>query len=258
MSNVPRVDRAKTIIGIVVIFVALVAGVLLVQREVASKIVEIRDVPVAISSDVDVDAGGQTEMRYYENKSSDKLLIFFHGAAGPDNSNPKIASSFVNVLAPTFVTNTIAPLPLSYQKLYDVVDASIEEAHAKGFADEDVLVMGFSMGGAQAVYAATKYPELKIVIPIGTFTSFREACVKLVGGGVSTCSIIPEGYLLTEAIASDTKAPIHQYHSLDDKVVGIADGRRLFSFLGSKQKQFTEIRGEHSDYDIVQILNDNL
>ncbi len=263
MNSISIADRVRTVVGIVAIFIALVGGILLIQREVTSKIVEIRGVPGAISSgvkvnDIRVDDSGQTQMRYYENKSSTELLIFFHGAGGSDNEKPQTASNFVNVLAPTYVTNTISPIPLYDQQLYDVVDASMEEALGKGFEYQDILVMGFSVGGAQAVYAAAQYPDLKIVIPIGTFTSFRDTCVSLIGGGVSTCTIIPEDYLLSEAIAAEARAPIHQYDSLDDKVIDISNGRKLFAFFGSEQKQFTEIRGEHSDFDIVQILNDNL
>lgn len=263
MSNTTTMDRVRTVIGIAAIFVALVGGVLIIQREVTNRVVEIRDVPEAITAnvevnDVQVDSSGQTELRYYENKSSDQILIFFHGAAGPDNEKASTAAKFVNVQAPTFETNTIAPIPLTDQKLYDTVDLSIEDALSRGFEYENISVMGFSMGGAQAVYAAVHYPELHVVIPIGTFTSFRDACVGLVGVGASTCILIPEEYLLTETIAGDAQAPIHQYHSRDDKVVDFADGRRLFTFLGSEQKQFTEISGEHSDYDIVQILSDNL
>ncbi len=256
-------DRVRTAIGIVAIFVALVGVVLLLQREVTNKIIEIRNVPGATSSNVDVsviqiDSGGQTQLRYYENKTSNELLIFFHGAAGPDNERPEEASNFINVLAPTFVTNTIAPIPLDDQKLYDTVDSSIKEALARGFEHKDIIVFGFSTGGAQAVYAAVHYPELKIVIPVATFTSFKDTCVGLLGGGVSTCTVMPDNYLLTYEIAGKSKAPIHQYHSFDDRVVDISDGRKLFTFIGSEQKQFTEIYGEHSEYDIVQILNDNL
>lgn len=262
MSSTTKMDRVRTAIGIAAIFVALVGGVLLIQREVTNRIVEIRDVPEAITAsvevnDVQIDSGGQTELRYYQNNSSDQLLIFFHGAAGPDNQKPKEASNFVNVLAPTYETNTIAPIPLDDQKLYDTVDLSIKDALARGFEYKDISVIGFSMGGAQAVYAAVHYPRLHVVIPIGTFTSFRDACVGLVGVGASTCILVPEEYLLTEAIAGDAQAPIHQYHSRDDKVVDFTDGSRLFTFIGSEQKEFTEIRGEHSDYDIIQILNDN-
>lgn len=256
-------DRVRTVIGIAAMFVAVVGGILLIQREVTSRIVEIRDVPDAVTAsvevnDVQIDSGGQTELRYYQNSSSDKLLIFFHGAGGPDNDKPRVASNFINVLAPTYATNTISPIPLDDQKLYDTVDLSIKDALSRGFEHGDISVLGFSMGGAQAVYAAVHYPELHVVLPVGTFTSFRDACVGLVGVGASTCVLIPEDYLLTESIAGEAQAPIHQYHSLDDKVVGFADGRRLFTFLGSEQKEFTEIRGEHSDYDIVQMLNDNL
>ncbi len=261
MSNVTKMDRARTVVGIAAVFVAAVGGVLLLQREVVNKVTEIRDTADSVVPGVKVEepqssSGGNTEMAYYENKSSDKLLIFFHGAAGPDIDKPKTASNFVNVLAPTYATNTIAPLPLNDQRLYDVVDLSMREALSRGFEYEDISVIGFSMGGAQAVYGAVHYPDLNIVISIGTFTSFRSACENL--ASISTCTLVPDSYLFTEGIAGDSEAPIHQYHSRDDKVVSIADGRKLFSYLGSGTKEFTELRGEHSDYDIVQILSDNL
>lgn len=262
MSKATKMDRVRTVIGITAMFVAVVGGILLIQREVSSRIVEIRDVPEAITSsvevnDVQIDSGGETELRFYQNQSSDKLLIFFHGTAGPDNVKTVEASNFMNVLAPTYVTNTISPIPLDDQKLYDTVDLSIKDALARGFEFDDISVMGFSMGGAQAVYAAVHYPQLHIVMPVGTFTSFRDACVGLVGASAPTCVLIPEEYLLTESIAAQARAPIHQYHSRDDKVVNIADGRRLFSYIGSETKEFTEIDGEHSDYDIIKIINEN-
>lgn len=255
------IDRIKTVLGIGTLFIALVGGVLLIQREVSNKVVDLRDLPDSVSDAVQVDSvsiddNSEVELRYYENKSSDKLLIFFHGAGNSDTENPLKASELVNVMAPVYISDSIVPVPLNDEVLYDAVDLAMLEAKKLGFKDNEVSVLGFSMGSAQAVYAATRYPDLHVVIPVAAFTSFKNVCIDLVGA--STCTLVPESYLLSETIASEAVASVHQYHSKGDKVVAYSDGQRLFSFLGSKDKEFTEITGGHSDYDIMQIVRENL
>ena len=262
IKHVSAWDRIRTVIGIIALFTALVGGILIIQREVSNRVVDLRDLPesvteaVTVDTDNVVDSGGSIELRYYENSSSDELLVFFHGAGSPDTDTPEIASSRLNVLAPTFISDSLIPIPLNDQVLYDGVDAAISRAEKLGFEHEEITVVGFSLGGSQAIYAAAQYPDLKTVIPIATFTSFKEACKNVAGG--STCTLVSDDYLSSETIAVTATAKVHQYHSVDDKVVPFEDGRRLFSFIGSQNKEFTEITGEHSGYDILAILNENL
>lgn len=262
MKNASLFERIRTAIGVIALFTALVGGVLIIQKEVSKRVVDLRNIPenvteaVTIETDNVVNSGGSIELRYYENKNSDELLIFFHGAGSPDTDTPEIASSRLNVLAPTFISDSLIPIPLNDQVLYDGVDAAVSRAEKLGFDHNSITVVGFSMGGSQAVYAASQYPDLNIVIPIATFTTFKEACKNFAGS--STCSLLSDSYLSNESIAVTAKAKIHQYHSIDDKVVPFEDGQRLFGFLGSEDKKFTELRGEHSGYDILQILNENL
>ena len=261
MDKQSTIDRIKTLLGVTALFVALVGGFLILQKNLTQKVVELRDIPEAVSSsvsigEVDTQENGNVEYRYYENSGSNELLIYFHGASGPDNTRPVEASKFINVLAPSYISKTIAPIPINDQALYDAVDNAMAMSLDKGFNYQDIKVVGFSMGGAQAIYAATRYPDLKIVIPVATFTSFKSACVNL--AGASTCSIVPNNYLLTEDFAGEAKAPIHQYHSRDDKVVNFSDGKRLFGFIGSRDKEFTELSGEHNSFNLLAILNENL
>lgn len=261
MKDAHILDRIRTIIGVIALFTALVGGILIVQKEVSNRVVELKDLPESVTEAITVDtgdlnSGGTVELRYYENTLSDKLLIFFHGAGSPDTETPEIASSRINVLAPVFISDTLVPIPLNDQVLYDAVDAAITEANQLGFLQQDITVVGFSMGGAQAVYAAVHYPDLNMVIPIATFTTFKKACQNVAGD--STCSLISEDFLSSMTLAVDSKAKVHQYHSVDDKVVPFEDGKKLFDFIGSDDKSFTSITGKHSEYDILRILSENL
>lgn len=259
-KEVSKWDTARTAVGVMALFVALVGGILILQNKINEKVVDLRDLPETVADNVhingvDIDQG-EVALRYFENENSEKLLIYFHGIGNPDTARPTAASKFVNVIAPIYDTGSIVPIPFNDQELYDVVDASISEARKLGFNDEDVSILGFSLGSAQAVYAAKNYPDLHIVILVGAFTSFKDACVEL--AGASTCSLIPDDYLLSESIAGEAVSPIHQYHSIDDKVIIIDDGRRLFSYLGSDDKEFTELTGEHNSFDILKMINENL
>lgn len=262
MSKQPSIwDRTRTVIGVIALFTALVGGVLIVQNEVNQRVVDLRNLPEDVSDSIQIESisvsdGGEVELRYYENKQSDQILIFFHGLGNPDTETPLKAAGLVNVIAPVYLSDGLLPIPFDDQELYDAVDLAMQEAGRLGFSDEKISVVGFSMGSAQAVYAATKYPDLNISIPIAAFTSFKDVCIDL--AGASTCTLVPQDYLLSEEIAGDAVAPVHQYHSVDDKVVSFEEGKRLHSFLGSENKKFTQITGEHSGYDIIQIINENL
>lgn len=261
VKHVSTWDRIRTAVGVITLFTALVGGVLIIQKEVSERVVDLRDLPESVTEAIavdtgNIDIGGSVELRYYENSSSQELLIFFHGAGSPDTETPKVASSRINVLAPVFISDTLVPVPLNDQVLYDAVDAAMTKADQLGFSHEEITVVGFSMGGAQSVYAAAQYPDLNVVIPVATFTTFKEACENLAGG--STCSLVSEDFLSNETIAVEAKAKVHQYHSVDDKVVPFDNGKKLFGFIGSEDKKFTAITGEHSEYDILMILNENL
>lgn len=179
-----------------------------------------------------------------------RTYLYLHGNAG---RLPFIVEGLAkegSVLAPAYPGFSGSEGRSNTKNINETVDLSMDLLRAKGIEDKDIVVFGHSLGGSPAVYAAAKYPDLGLVVLVNTFYSVQKMCEAqyyifcLFSGGIHD----------TAAIAPLAKAPIRQFHDLNDNVVPFEQGEALFKILGSPDKKFMVLPGSHSDFDVGNII----
>ena len=113
----------------------------------------------------------------------------------------------------------------------------------KGFAPEQIVVLGKSLGGGIASELALREPIGGLILQ-NTFTSIPDI-------GAELFPFLPVRRLARIRYSTVEKlprisVPILVAHSRDDRFIGIHHGQRNFA-ASREPKQFLELRGEHND-----------
>lgn len=181
-----------------------------------------------------------------------KTFLYLHGNAGRLPHIIEGLSGYGSVLSPAYPGYSRSGGTPGTANINETVDLSMKYLRNMGIRDEDVVIMGHSLGGSPAVYAAANYPGVDRVVLANTFLSVEEMCkdayhiLCMFSGGIHN----------TAEMAPRARAAIRQFHNRDDAVVPFSQGRRLFDLLGSKDKVFFELSGSHADFPVVEILKE--
>ena len=196
-------------------------------------------------------AGEKIEILTVPNTSTDQVLVYFHGNWGRLKYVLQRASAYGTIISPAYPGYSQSEGIAKSDNVYETVDLTMQYLFDKGYKQEQITVLGHSLGGSPAVYAATKYPNVKKVVVVNTFYSIYAMCQKDYG----IFCIFAEGYLNTSKLAPETLAKIRHFHTPNDELIPIAQGRDLFAKFGSKDKKFFEIEGTHGEFPVEKVLN---
>jgi pimeloyl-ACP methyl ester carboxylesterase len=198
-------------------------------------------------------AGQKIDLWWIPKAQSQSAILYLHGNWGRlPHFFPELSKS-ASVLAPSYPGFSESEGSPTTENIYEAAELSLEYLHSKGFKDEQITVWGHSLGGSPAVYLSTRHPGLKKVVLVGTFSSVQSMCLEK----YSILCVFGGGILNSERIAPMAKTKIRQYHVKDDLVVPFREGEKLFQKLGSSDKKFEVIAGEHSYFDIQNTLKDD-
>ena len=188
------------------------------------------------------------EMRRPGEATSAPWVLFLHGNAGSIASRVNIARYEqlrllgLNVMAPEYRgfggLDGVPSEPAVY------ADARAAYDHLRqtlGVPPGRIAIYGWSLGAAVAVDLAAQVPEAAVIL--------EGAPASLVAIGQSQYPLFPIGLLMRNPFhAVDKidriKAPMLFLHSPEDRIVPIAEGRRLFD-AARTSKKFVEVRGGH-------------
>ena len=179
-----------------------------------------------------------------------KTYLYLHGNVGRLPYIVEELSKRGNVLSPSYPGFSSSEGKPNTEKIYETADLAIEFLHNKGVNDGDIVVLGHSLGGSPAVYAAVKYPNLDEVILVNTFYSVKEMCKV----NYAIFCIFADGFHDTAAIAPDAKARIRQFHNVNDEIIPRSQGEMLFNVLGSDQKMLFDLQGTHAGFSVEEIF----
>jgi hypothetical protein len=182
-----------------------------------------------------------------------KTHLYLHGNAGRLPFIVEALAREGNLLSPAYPGYSASEGRPDTKNVGETVDLAIEFLRSRGIESKDVIVLGHSLGGSPAVYAAAQYPEISKVILVNTFYSMKSMCESL----YKIFCVFAGGIHDTAAIAPLARAPIRQFHVKDDKIVPFEQGRALFEIIGSPDKKFTIIQGSHADFDVDEVLTSN-
>ena len=111
--------------------------------------------------------------------------------------------------------------------------------------EEDVVLLGRSLGGGVAVQLASELPPRGLIL-MNTFTSAPAAAQ-------SFFPLVPTSWIMTQRYDSLSKigkyeGPLLMTHGEKDKVIPVAQGKALYAAAGSTQKQLIlDPAGGHND-----------
>lgn len=176
-----------------------------------------------------------------------RALLFFHGNAG--NISHRLESLLI------FHKLGLAQLIIDYRGFGQSsgkpsVEGTKKDAKAswewllreKGYAPEQVVVFGRSLGGGVAASLAVEAKPGGLILE-STFTSL-EAVAKDMYPLLPVGLLLPQDYP-TPANLEKIRIPLLVVHSPDDRLVSYSQGRALYeNYKGPKR--FLEIRGAHN------------
>jgi pimeloyl-ACP methyl ester carboxylesterase len=126
----------------------------------------------------------------------------------------------------------------------------------QGITPAQITVIGHSMGGSTALYAASEYPDLKKLVLVGTFYSIQAMCETQ----FSILCVMTSGVLNSSNSAPLVQVKTRQFHNPNDQVVPYTQGKNLFNLIASKDKKFSDLSGSgpdfHNSFSVAEILVD--
>ncbi|MDH5711570.1 MAG: alpha/beta hydrolase [Gammaproteobacteria bacterium] len=191
---------------------------------------------------------------YLPHTGSNQVLLFFHGNAGNISHRCDSLAIFHRLGLNVFIIDyrgygQSEGVP-SEQGLYrDAMAAWHYLVDEKGFAGNQVVIHGRSLGGAIATDLASKVRARGLILE-STFSSARDFS-RLVFPVLSRLVLMRYQFNSGEKI-SRINAPLLVMHSPDDEIVPFSLGEQLFK-TASDPKQFYTLRGDHnSGYAVSQ------
>tara|TARA_Y100000389_G_C17468698_1_gene528200 strand:- start:1546 stop:2346 length:801 start_codon:yes stop_codon:yes gene_type:complete len=195
----------------------------------------------------------KTLKAFFLPKKSNKILVYFHGNVG-DNSFI-IADKFfkktnLNLLIPTYYGYKPSTGKASEKNFYLSADKVMEYLLNNGWKEENIVIMGTSLGAAAAIYLASKYTNLDRTIVVNGFDSINSMCLKQ----YYIFCIFAKNIINSTKYAQNIDGKIFQFHSIDDKIVPYQLGKKLFSKIRSDDKKFFDLNGNHNDFSLDKII----
>lgn len=179
----------------------------------------------------------------------DQVLLYFSGNDGRIDYILQGASKKMTVFSPAYPGYSRSDGKPSEDGVKETVDLAMRFLHDRGYIDEQILVLGHSMGGFPAVYASTRYPNLRGVILVNTFYSMQEMCRDYF---YIFCEFTGD-FFNTSEMAPYAQSRIFQFHSAEDELIPFEQGDKLFQLLGA-EKEFQAIDGKHRYFDVEAVL----
>lgn len=247
----------KRIVTTLLLLVAVWLGasyiLLIVSPKMINKIKQSKNVVFNIQpvQEFRTNKGGDSiQILWIPNDTAKITYIYLHGNVG---RLPKILDDlhlFGNVCSPTYPGYAKSTGEPTTENTYETVDIAMKFLKEKNIDLKNVVVLGHSLGGSPAMYAAVHYPELKKVITVNTFYSITKMCEDQ----YKILCLFSGSILNTASLAPNAKAPVLICHNPTDSTIPFVQGEMLYKIVGSPQKEFRKISGTHSEFDMAEVL----
>lgn len=195
-------------------------------------------------------AGDSLDILWLPNDTAKTTYLYFHGNIGRLTKVIDDIHPFGNVCSPAYPGYSRSTGQPSTENIYEMVDIAIKFLKEKKIDLKNVIVLGHSLGGSPAMYAALQYPELKKVITVNTFYSMTKMCEDK----YKILCLFSGSILNTGSFAPNAKAPVLVCHTPNDSIIPYAQGEMLYNVVGSLQKGFRKISGTHGEFNMIEVL----
>ena len=185
---------------------------------------------------------------------SNKIVLHFHGNA----EDIGLTKELLNLVKTELKVNVMVMEYKGYG-LYNgatsaegiLIDAEtvlLYLTSVLGFAPEDIIVFGRSIGSGPACYLASKF-NLHSLILMSAFTSLRNVVKGFVG---SVLQFIVAERFNNEEWLSKVKCPVFIIHGQKDGIVSIDQAKLLYSAVKTKCKLHTPEEMDHNSFDFYE------
>ena len=190
------------------------------------------------------------DILWIPNDTAKTTYIYLSGNVG---RLPKIIDDlhpFGNICAPAYPGYSKSTGLPTTENTYETVEIAIKFLKEKNIDLKNTVILGHSLGGSPAMYAAVHYPELKKVITVNTFYSMTKMCEDK----YKILCLFSGSILNTASLAPNAKAPVLICHNPADSLISFEQGEMLYKIVGSSQKEFRKISGNHSEFNMAEVL----
>ena len=195
-------------------------------------------------------AGDSIDIIWIPNDTAKITYLYFHGNIGRLTKVLDDLHPFGNICSPAYPGYSKSTGKPNTENIYETVDIAIKYLKEKNIDLKNIVVLGHSLGGSPAMYAAVNYPDLKKVITVNTFYSMKKMCEEK----YNILCLFSGNILNTSLLAPNAKAPIEVCHTPADSLIPFAQGEKLFKIIGSTQKEFRKTGGTHGEFDMNEVL----
>ena len=190
------------------------------------------------------------EILWIPNDTAKITYLYLHGNVGRLAKVIEDLQPFGNVCSPAYPGYSRSTGEPTTENTYETVDIAIKFLKEKNIDLKNVVVLGHSLGGSPAMYAAVHYPELKKVITVNSFYSMTKMCEDK----YKILCLFSGSILNTASLAPNAKAPVLICHNPADSLIPFVQGEMLYKVVGSSQKEFRKISGTHSQFSMSEVL----
>ena len=194
--------------------------------------------------------GDSIDILWFPNDTAKITYLYLHGNVGRLTKVIDDLHPFGNICSPCYPGYSKSTGEPTTENTYETVDIASKFLKEKNIDLKNVVVLGHSLGGSPAMYAAVHYPELKKVITVNTFYSITKMCEDQ----YKILCLFSGSILNTASLAPNAKAPVLICHNPEDNLIPFAQGEMLFKIVGSQQKEFRKISGNHSEFNMNEVL----
>lgn len=185
---------------------------------------------------------------YFPKDGAEFVVVLSHGNAGNISYRIEIANTLLqagaSVLMYDYRGYGQSEGRPNERGLYRDIEAVVEGLkNEKGYAENQIVMYGRSLGGAVAAYAGTKYNLGGLVLD-SAFTDLR-AMVRDVYPFIPS-RLARYEFPTNRYVQYSRNYPIMIMHSPNDEIVRYHHGRELYELL-EEPKRFVELRGGHND-----------
>jgi uncharacterized protein len=197
--------------------------------------------------------GQNIEILMNKKAGSTDVILYLHGNAGRTPVVFNGLSKFATTVSPSYPGYSQSEGEPNTKNVYEAAEIGYKWILDQGYKEEQIIVLGHSMGGSPAVYLASKHKNIKKLVLVNTFSSIQSMCFR----SYSILCAFGGSMLNSYQNAKNVEGRVRQFHYQSDDTVPFDEGKKLFEAFKTSDKKFTTLSGEtHNVFDIQTVLKD--
>jgi|694.fasta_scaffold62756_2 pimeloyl-ACP methyl ester carboxylesterase len=178
-------------------------------------------------------------LAYFPNSNKKEVILYLHGNAGRINDFFKDLTAQANVLSPAYTGYHESEGDPTPEKVYETARLAYDWlVNVKGYKENQITILGHSLGGSPSTYLASIRPQAKRLVLINTFSSIQSMCFR----SYTILCGFTGGVFNSAENAKKVEIPVRQFGYKNDLTVPFEEGKTLYTYFEkSPDKKFIEL-----------------